>query len=119
MKKDTKNAYLRAEQRVKDIKRFYRNLFAFVIFTIVWVLFSHKIFEFMFARINVNTNDMNFKNWMDINLWLTPAVWGLILLIYGLYVFTNKFNFLKKWEKEKIEEYMTEVNEDAPRNQWE
>ncbi len=117
MKKDTRNAYLRAEKQVKDIKCFYKNLFVYVAFLILWILYAKRFIRFILSE--AKDDDVGFINWLDINLWLTPVFWGFILLIYGLYVFTDTFNFFKKWEKKKIEEFMAGDSEGAKNNQWE
>jgi len=109
------NSYIKAEARVKELKIFYNHLLGYIVFLIVWLLFSHKISRFVLHR--VSNPEERFINWIDINLWLTPVIWGLILTIYGIYVFSNKFNFFRDWEQKKMEEFMNDDDMNTT-NQW-
>ncbi|NNC69651.1 MAG: 2TM domain-containing protein [Flavobacteriaceae bacterium] len=104
--KQIDNSYEKARAQVKRLKGFYNHLFIYVIFLIVWFLFAENILGLL--RDSVGHSDAGFYRWAGVNLWLNPLIWGVIVLIHGVYVFGFKPSFFKNWEERKIEEYMNE-----------
>lgn len=101
-----KTSYDKAIKHVNRIKGFYNHLFIYIIFLVFWIIFAGKFFGLLGDRY-INP-DKGFLDWVNINMWLNPLIWGIILLIHGLYVFCFKFQFFKDWEDRKIQEYMDE-----------
>ena len=84
---DRENRYLRAKERVNEIKGFYGNLLAYLIVIPILAFFNYKTTTFPWV--------------------IFPATgWGIGVLIHGLSAF-GYFPFLgKDWERRKIKEYM-------------
>lgn len=91
--------YYKAKKRVEEIKGFYGNLTAYIIFNIVLVI------------INLLTSPEH--------LWFFwPLLgWGIGVLFHGMKVF-NYMPFLgKDWEEQKIKEFMDKEKEN--KGSWE
>lgn len=95
MKTDIDNEKLqRAKKRVKDLKGFYNHLGIYIIVNLV-ILGANTSFYTEFE--------------MDYAIWRygsTPIFWGIGLLFHALYIMRTPFNFIKKWEERKIQEYL-------------
>lgn len=111
------SAYIKAEQRIKELKSFYNHVFGFIIYFVVWMVFYGRVTQFFLKR--VERADEEFRNWLEINMWFVPGIWALILIIHGAYVYTNKFNFLKNWEHKKMEEFLSQENDLHNTTRWE
>ncbi|MEO9570142.1 MAG: 2TM domain-containing protein [Polaribacter sp.] len=97
----TEQKLFKAEQKVKEIKEFYKNVVIFIIvnmfLTFVWK-FSFKIFgDFVIS------NHFNEDGFVHIPIWL---IWGFFLLFSGLKTFGYLNIFGKNWEERKIKEFM-------------
>ena len=110
--------YERAVKHVKKIKSFHRHILAYFIFNIVIVGLG---FKFAFDIVDATPNaDKGFVNWMYLNVWSTPILWGIGLIIHGLYVYRFKFSFFKNWEERKIKELIEKDDERSTQVQkWE
>jgi len=86
--------YENAKKRVEKEKGFYNHLTAYIIINIA-LLF-----------VNSNFSHEGFNRWLDWNLYITPVLWGIGLLFHGISVFAKTPIFGKKWEENKIKEYM-------------
>lgn len=80
--------YERAKRRVEELKRFYRNFFAFIIVNV------------FLAVVNLLTSP-DFLWFLFITFF-----WGIGLLYQGYTVFSKRGVFSKEWEDRKIKEYM-------------
>ena len=110
------NKYEQAVKHVKKIRGFHRHVLIYFIINII--LFGIK--QIPVIRILYENKDTNqaFIDWIDINIWGTPILWGIGLLIHGLYVYRFKFSFFRAWEERKIKEFMTEDNS-MENSKWE
>ncbi len=95
---DKESKYLRAKERVDELKKFYGNLTSYVL--VISVL----------AFINYYTNQFEYM-WF---LWATFG-WGIGLFFHALRTFDLNPFFGKQWEKRKIKEFM---DEDGNNNKW-
>ena len=93
-----------ALEHVTRLREFYQQVFVYIIFVIVWLNFKNNIIAFV--RTHTDNVDNNFLNWLNINIILVPVLWGIIILIYGLYLNKFKLSFLKKWEEKKLKKIM-------------
>lgn len=107
MEQSTK--YSKAKKRVDDIKGFYYHLTVYILVNIALLVLRSPIIIF-FADGSSDQSDMGFLEWVDLNILLTPLVWGIGLLIHYLAVFGVTPGFIKKWEKRKIDQYLEEDN---------
>jgi len=88
---DKENRYLRAKERVDELKKFYSNLTSYIV--VIAGL----------AVINYVTNHFYYM-WF---LW--PALgWGIGLAFHGAKAFGLSPIFNRDWEERKIREYMDE-----------
>ena len=107
-KKKPSSPYERAKKRVNDIKGFYGHLAIYIIVCLV-VLLGNGRARFIFLS-NEALGNPEFLNWIDLNVYGTPIVWGVFVIIHGLNVFKINPFFSKKWEARQIEKYMNKHN---------
>ncbi len=96
---DNDTKYLRAKERVAEVKKFYTSLASYVL-----------VISFL-AGLNYYTNEFRYA-WF---LWAAFG-WGIGLVFQGIKAFEMNPFFGKGWEDRKIKEYM---EEDQVRNKWE
>lgn len=95
------NKYLRAKERVNNIKKFYSNLLSYVVFIA------------FLAGLNYYTNEWRYP-WF---LWAAFG-WGIGVVIHAFKAF-NWLPFMNKdWEDRKIKEFMEE-DDNRSNNRWE
>jgi hypothetical protein len=103
MKSSKDSSLLKAKQRVKKMKEFYKHVVAFVLvnlfLTFVWK-FSFKIFgDFVIS------NHFNEDGFTHIPIWF---IWGIFLAADAIKTFGLTNRFTKDWEEKKIKEFMKE-----------
>ena len=103
-----------AKKRVDEIKGFYYHLTVYLIVNIVLLIFRTPIVLF-FVDSN-ETPGEGFLEWVDLNILLTPILWGIALFIHFAVVFGLKPGFIKNWEKRKLEQFLNEDEE--PTQKW-
>ena len=95
-----------AKKRVKEIKGFYAHLRAYILVNILILLLRMGIVDIITAK-NPEV-DQSFFDWIDLNVLITPLLWGIGLLIHGLFVFQYRIPFLRTWEERQIKKIMEE-----------
>ncbi|MFI1745716.1 2TM domain-containing protein [Thalassobellus sediminis] len=90
------SAYLRAQQRLKDIKGFYWHAFWYVVVNIFIIVMIVK---------NSGGDIWNF------GVFATPIFWGIGLGFHAIMVFGKSLFFSKSWENRKIQEFMENEKE--------
>jgi hypothetical protein len=100
------STYKQVEKRVKRIRDFYNHLQIFVIIMAPIILFSSAIIGFFESYID-NGNTLE---WVKVNIWINALLWFIGVAIHGLFVFKNKVNFIDKWEKNKVDEFMNKMD---------
>lgn len=106
--------YDQARKKVNAIKGFHSHLTAYIIINVVLLILKADVISAL-ADADI---DFNFEKWLHWNSWGTAILWGIGLLIHGLYVYRNKFKFLKNWEERKIREII-EKEDAEQRNKFE
>ncbi|MEW7278375.1 2TM domain-containing protein [Aquimarina sp. 2201CG1-2-11] len=110
-KYDEKKAYERAKKKLEAEKGFYSHAVVYVLINIAIYFFVTQIFEYA----GVGPKNSGVQYWMQWQRFLTPALWGIGLLIHGLCVFGDRTIFKKyfknsiyskDWEERKIKEFM-------------
>ncbi len=91
--------FLRARQRVQELRKYYMGLISFVVFNAI------------LAGINYYVNQWDHM-WF---LWVT-FFWGIGLFFDTAKVFGLQFIFGKNWESKKIKEYMENEEKDEAVN---
>ena len=66
------------------------------------LLFSNAIIGFFESYID-NGNTLE---WLKVNIWINPLLWLIGIAIHALFVFKYKVNFIDKWEKNQVDEFM-------------
>ena len=100
---DKENKYIKAKERVEELKKFYSNLTSYII--VIAGL----------AAINYYTDGWNYP-WF---LWAAFG-WGLGLLFHAFKAFRWNPFFNKDWEERKIKEFMDKDSKTSNRTQhWE
>jgi len=100
------NKYEQAVNHVKKIRGFHRHVLIYFIINIILIVV--KRIPVIYVLTDNQTADHAFIDWIDINIWSTPVLWGIGLLFHGLYVYRFKFSFFRAWEERKIKEFMKE-----------
>lgn len=100
MEQQTK--YDRAKKKVDFIKGFYNHLIAYLVINAVILLSRAN----GIPMISINSNRDNLINWLDWNTYFLVIFWGLGLCIHGVYVFRDKFTFIKNWEQKKLDKLL-------------
>lgn len=106
---------LKARKRVDDMKKFYRHLRVYIIINVLLLVVKFNLFQW-FKDDYEWLQSPQFNDWFSWNVFGTPVLWGLGLLVHGLYVFKLKSKswqelkpkFLKDWEKRQIEKFINE-----------
>ncbi|MEM1257000.1 MAG: 2TM domain-containing protein [Bacteroidota bacterium] len=96
----------RAQKRVKEIKGFYQHLTVYILVNLGLLLFSQRI-QFILLSEEALGNP-EFLEWINWNVWGTPIIWGLALLIHAASVFLR--SPFKKWEERQIRKILEEDN---------
>jgi hypothetical protein len=96
------STYKQAEKRVKRIRDFYNHLQIFVIIMAPILLFSNSIIGFFESYIDYE----NTLEWVKVSIWINALLWFIGVAIHGVFVFKDKVNFIDKWEKNKVDEFM-------------
>ncbi len=99
--KDRQNRYLRAKERVEELKKFYNSLTSYIIVNTFLAILNYWIDEWNYP-------------WF---LW-SVGPWGIGLLFHAAKVFGWNPTFSKDWEERKIKEYMDKEN-DNQFTRWE
>lgn len=97
---DTK--YERAKRRVKVLKGFYKHLMVYIIVNIVLLVFSYRITFILLSKEALGNPE--FLKWINWNIWGTPIIWGIALIIHALAVFLK--SPFKNWEEKQIQKYL-------------
>ena len=105
--------FVKARKRVDNIKKFYKHLTVFIVINSVLLIAKFKLFDFFTQQ---GVQDQGFYDWLNWNIIGTPVVWGIGLLLHGIYVFRMnsrplkdfKPRFVKNWEMKKMEEFLRE-----------
>jgi hypothetical protein len=93
---------LRAQQRVKQLKGFYQHLTAYIIVNALLLLFSGKITFILFSKEALGNPE--FLEWLNWNIWGTPIIWGIAVVIHAVSVFMK--TPFKKWEEQQIQKIL-------------
>jgi hypothetical protein len=103
MKNSNQKQLLNAQNKIEEIKNFYKHLVFFilinVLLTFFW-LFSFKVFGDI-----IISNKFNDSGFLHYPLWL---VLGIILAIHALKIFVFPKVFGNTWKDKKIKELMKE-----------
>ena len=113
MKKNYKQSarFVQARKQVNNIKKFYSHLSVFVVVNSVLLIIKFRLFDFFTQQ---GIQDAGFYDWLHWNIIGTPIIWGIGLLLHGVYVFRLhsrplkdfKPGFIKNWEARKMEEFL-------------
>ena len=95
------NKFLRAKERVEELKKFYSSLIWYVL-----VITS-------LAIVNYLTNGFSYA-WF---LWAALG-WGIGLVFHALKAFRWSPMLNKEWEERKIQEFMEREDKDEPIDRW-
>ena len=122
VRESEKNRIKRALKRVDAIKKFYQHLSIYLLINILLLFVKYQVLEYLMAE---GIQDPGFLDWFQWNFFATPFLWGIGLLIHGIYVF--KFNarplkelkpkFIKDWEQRQLQKFLDEENHDRDKFQ--
>jgi hypothetical protein len=104
-----KNQLVKAKKRVKVLKNFYKHLTVYIVVNSFLLLVAKRV-TFIFLSKEALGNP-GFLEWIDWNLYGTPIIWGIALLIHAAYVFIS--SPFKKWEERQIQSFIRKDREEA------
>ena len=96
--KNNENKYLRAKERVEELKKFYGHLTSYIIVMIGLGIINYWVNEWRYM-------------WF---LWAAFG-WGIGILAHAIGTFNLNPFFGKDWEQRKIKEYM---EKDSDQRKW-
>lgn len=96
----------KAKKRVNELKQFYSHIRVYILVNILLLLLKSEFIDFVTGE--TDHFDPNFIKWLDLNVIITPVLWGIGLLIHGLYAYRHKFVFIKRWEQVQIQKFLEE-----------
>ncbi|MEL4307775.1 2TM domain-containing protein [Joostella sp. CR20] len=99
---EQQNKYLRAKERVEELKKFYNGLTAYV------------LINAFLAGVNYWLDGWNYP-WF---LW-SVIPWGIGIVFNAVKVFGWNPTFSKNWEERKIKEFMEKDTESNQYSRWE
>lgn len=105
MDKGNLERYIRAKKRVDTLKNFYAHIAVYLVMNVLLFVFKGRIMSFFIAN---GVEDQGFLNWMEWNMAFIPVVWGVVLLVAGIYFLKLKPGFIKKWEEKQLRKYTEE-----------
>ena len=94
--------FLRAKKRVEVLKNFYKHLTTYIVINVVLLVFSGKIRFILFSKEALGNPEL--LEWINWNIYGTPIVWGIALLIHAVCVFVP--SPFKKWEERQIQNFI-------------
>ena len=103
MDRDNLEKYIKAKKRVDNLKNFYAHIAVYLVMNILLIVFKGRILNFFTAN---GVEDQGFLNWMEWNMIFIPVIWGVILLVTGVYFLKLKPGFFRKWEERRMRKYM-------------
>ena len=97
--------YVNAKKRVDNLKNFYAHIAFYLVMSSLLFVFKGEILNFFTAN---GVEDQGFLKWMEWNMVLIPVIWGVILVVAGVYFLKLKPGFFRKWEERQMRKYMEE-----------
>lgn len=89
-----------AKKRVTELKDFHNHVVFLIGFTILLYSLKGGVLEVISQR-NPEMEE-GFLVWLDYNFMLTPVIWGVGILIHGLYAYRHKWRLVAGWEEKHI-----------------
>ncbi|MEM7186739.1 MAG: 2TM domain-containing protein [Bacteroidota bacterium] len=96
--------YERAKKDVKALKGFYSHVWVFAFVTIM--IFVVRFY--LLPMFGIVSDDEGFNKWVDVNTFIVPGIWAIVLIVHGLVVHRRGTQWLRKWEERKMQEFMEE-----------
>lgn len=81
--------YIKAKERVKELKKFYTSLAIFIVVNLFLLVCNYMI------------NGLTYPWFLWITVW-----WGFVIVVQALKLFGFNLIFSKDWEERKIKEFM-------------
>lgn len=104
MDKEAYAKYERAKKSMNALKGFYSHVWIFTIVTIM--IFAVRFY--LLPMLGVISEDEGFINWLNVNTYIVPGIWGLVILVHGLSVHNLGIQWIRNWETRKIQEFIEE-----------
>ncbi len=101
----------RAEKKLQRIKDFHKHVKVYFALNLFLLVIRSDILEFVDP--NISKENIDFYNWFDLNMLVTPIIWGVVLLCHYFYVFKKPVRLFKNWEERQIRKYMEKDRDDA------
>ena len=97
--------YIQAKKWVDNLKNFYAHVAIYLLMNVLLFTFKENIMNFFKDQ---GVRGQEFLGWMEWNIIFIPIIWGVVLLVIGIYYFKLKPAFFRNWEERQIRKYMEE-----------
>ncbi len=102
---------IRAKERVRKLKSFYKHLTAYILVSAMLLILSGRVTFILLSKEALGNPE--FLEWINWNLFGTPIIWGIVVLIHAASVFMN--SPFKKWEERQIQKFIRKDKEETER----
>ncbi|MFD2586998.1 2TM domain-containing protein [Croceitalea marina] len=102
---------IRAKERVRKLKSFYKHLTAYILVSAMLLILSGRVTFVLLSKEALGNPE--FLEWINWNLFGTPIIWGVVVLIHAAYVFMN--SPFKRWEERQIQKFIKKDKEKTER----
>lgn len=103
-----------AKKRVAGLKDFHNHVIIYCIFNLILYVISGDLLQ---ALTHGETKvPAGFLEWFNLNILITPILWGIGLLLHGLVAYRPKMRFIARWEARQIRKMMEEGHQAPDQN---
>ncbi|QLG44009.1 2TM domain-containing protein [Costertonia aggregata] len=104
MKSKRSTKYERAKLKVTRIRGFYNHLAVYIVVNIALLFLRKQVTTTILSEEALG--DTGFVHWLNWNIFGTPIIWGLFLLLHAIKVFEWTPFFNSNWEERQIQKHM-------------
>lgn len=101
-----------ARKRVAGLKDFHNHVIIYCIFNLILYVISGDLLQ----ALTQTKVPAGFLEWFNLNILMTPVLWGIGLLLHGLIAYRPKMRFIARWEARQIRKIMEEGHQAPDQN---
>ncbi len=105
------SSLIKAKERVRKLKSFYKHLTAYILVSAMLLILSGRVTFILLSKEALGNPE--FLEWINWNLFGTPIIWGIVVLVHAAFVFIN--SPFKRWEEKQIKKFIKKDKEETER----